>query len=177
MQRYVSERCDFFVNFSISDASPTTLFETMSMGLIPVSTPQCGYYYPCIIPLQIGDAAGNLAALFSLQNIDESKMSAMQSDSIRMIETNHTWSGFCETMWNAISSSFGSISPAEFSAQQLTQLQHFVQKFTALFNEGKINEAISLYENQRPLFPSSPKLDSLDSIVAKLRKMKELPLH
>lgn len=91
---FVMRHCDFFVNLSVSDASPTTLLEAMSLGLIPVTTPQCGYFLPSFLLLSLIDPEHNLLTLRNAQDMQEHHLRIMQKQNRQAIVTTHTWEGF-----------------------------------------------------------------------------------
>ena len=101
VQRVVAA-CDFFINFSVSDASPTTLFEAMALGLIPVTTPQCGYTYPSLIPLSLADAEHNLITLHNLQILPEARLVALQKSNRELVVRNHNWPRFLGALWEGL---------------------------------------------------------------------------
>ncbi len=98
----IMNRCDFFVNMSVSDASPTTLFESMALGLIPITTKECGYQYDSLLPFKLSDETFNLNSLSNAQNMDESELKLLQSKNRKLIEEVHTWDRFCSTVWENI---------------------------------------------------------------------------
>ncbi len=101
VQRIVTA-CDFFVNFSVSDASPTTLFETMALGLIPVTTPQCGYTYSSFVPLSLIDTENNLIALQNLQTLPDAQLVALRDRNRSLVEQNHDWPRFLAALWEGL---------------------------------------------------------------------------
>ena len=101
IQRIVAA-CDFFINYSVSDASPTTLFETMALGLIPVTTPQCGYTYPSLIPLSLTDTESNLVTLRNLQLLPDEQLAALQARNRSLVEQNHNWPRFLAALWEGM---------------------------------------------------------------------------
>ena len=101
VQRVVTA-CDFFVNLSVSDASPTTLFETMALGLISVTTPQCGYTYSSFVPLSLIDTENNLITLRNLQTLPDALLIALRDRNRSLVEQNHNWPRFLKALWEGI---------------------------------------------------------------------------
>ncbi|MHC4616154.1 MAG: glycosyltransferase [Planctomycetota bacterium] len=99
---FILNNCDFFVNMSISDASPTTLLETMALGLIPVTTPECGYVYDSFLLLSLSSEQQNLGVLHQAQKLSDDRLKTLQTQNRRIIEHKHTWDKFCETVWRNI---------------------------------------------------------------------------
>ena len=95
-------KCDFFINMSISDASPTTLLEAMSLGLIPITTPQCGYYYSSIILLSLFDDEHNIITINNALNMDEDQLKILQLKNRNIIEKYHNWDIFCDKIGKEI---------------------------------------------------------------------------
>jgi glycosyltransferase involved in cell wall biosynthesis/ADP-heptose:LPS heptosyltransferase/SAM-dependent methyltransferase/predicted O-methyltransferase YrrM len=100
--RLIMEKCDFFVNMSVSDASPTTLLESMALGLIPITTPQCGYYYPSFLLLSLTDLRHNLSTLKVAQTLGVEELKSRQVRNRQIIEQIHNWGNFRQTIWNEI---------------------------------------------------------------------------
>ena len=98
----IINQCDFFVNMSVSDASPTTLLENMALGLIPITTKECGYQYDSLLPFRLSDEGFNLQSLQTAQDMDESRLKSLQAKNRNLIETVHTWDRFCNTVWENI---------------------------------------------------------------------------
>ena len=100
----VIDQCDFFLNLSVSDASPTTLLETMAMGLVPVTTPQCGYTYPSLIPLSLSDEEHNLVTLRNLQLLPQGRLESLKTENRGIIERYHSWNRFLASLWTGLCS-------------------------------------------------------------------------
>lgn len=100
--KHILENCDFFINMSVSDASPTTLLETMSLGLIPITTPQCGYYYSSFLLLSLSDNEHNILTINNALNMDEEHLKLLQNKNLNIIEQNHNWDKFCEKVGRQI---------------------------------------------------------------------------
>ena len=104
----ILNQCDFFVEMAVSDPSPTTLLESMSLGLIPIITKQCGYEYDSLLPFKILDGSNqsdndfNLNSLSVAQNMDEADLKSLQNKNRKLIEKNHTWDKFCSIIWENI---------------------------------------------------------------------------
>jgi len=98
----IINRCDFFVNMSVSDASPTTVLESMALGLIPITTKECGYQYDSFLPFNLGDETFNLNSLSHAQEIEEEDLKILQVKNRKLIEEVHNWDRFCSTVWENI---------------------------------------------------------------------------
>jgi len=108
IRQFIINECDFFANFSISDAAPTTLLECMSLGLIPVTTPQCGYYHPSFFLLSLICHEHNAITIFNIQHCSNDQLQSMQRTNRLIIENIHTWDIFCNTIWKEIKKCFRS---------------------------------------------------------------------
>lgn len=99
------ERCDYFINTSISDANPTTILETASWGLIPICTRQSGYYEGELvynIPLQAELAAKRLREILSISSEALMERSLTLTD---LVKREYNWDKFCSTVWTEIANS------------------------------------------------------------------------
>jgi len=102
LARLVCEACDFSIITSISDANPTTILETASWGLIPISTKQCGYYEGDLvynIPLQADRA---VAKIKDLLDLDSDFLKERSINVSQIVAKQYNWDVFCNTVWNAI---------------------------------------------------------------------------
>ncbi len=97
VNKIVSE-CDFFINMSFSDASPTTLLEAMAVGLIPITTPQCGYYYQSLIMLSDDDVV-NHNIIKHAQSMSEEYLKELQNNNRNIIEQRHNWNNITQQIW------------------------------------------------------------------------------
>jgi len=96
---------DFLVTVSTADANPATILEAMAWGLIPVCTPQCGYSgYPGIINVPLGDAAGAVRILRTLQDLPEAELFRLQDVNRRLLDSAFTWEVFGRRVVDAIQS-------------------------------------------------------------------------
>ncbi|MCJ7729058.1 MAG: glycosyltransferase, partial [Sedimentisphaerales bacterium] len=102
----IFEICDFAVSMPISDASPTTLLESMAGGLVPITTPQCGYCYPSFLLLSLKDIEHNLLTLKLAQSMSEEELKLIQRQNRLLIEQQHNWQRFCDTIWGHIGGNF-----------------------------------------------------------------------
>jgi glycosyltransferase involved in cell wall biosynthesis/ADP-heptose:LPS heptosyltransferase len=118
---YIMQTCDFFVNMSVSDASPTTLLETMAIGVVPITTPQCGYYYPSFIMLSQDDPERNILMIQSAQLKSEQELKELQAENRRIIEQKHNWEQFCRTIWEQIERDIPSLTYRSEGADNLQE--------------------------------------------------------
>jgi len=102
IKKDIINRCDFFVNMSVSDASPTTVLESMALGLIPITTKECGYTYQSFMPFHLGEDIFNLNSLLRAQQMEEEELKILQSTNRSLIEETHNWDRFCSTVWENI---------------------------------------------------------------------------
>ncbi len=102
IRRHILDKCDFLLNLSVSDASPTALFETMALGLIAITTPQCGYYYPSFLLLSLENMESNRLVLAQAQMMSEEQLRSRQKENREYLEQCHSWDRFCSTLWEAI---------------------------------------------------------------------------
>lgn len=88
---------DFLLTCGRSDSNPTTILESVAWGLIPVATPQCGYYpsdWMATIPLD--DIAGASKILARLNSAPETELEAMRAAGRRAINEEHTWDNIAD---------------------------------------------------------------------------------
>jgi len=102
--REICQESDFFVTMGESDANPTTLLEAACWGLIPLCTPQSGYWPNDPFPsLTLGDLPGNLAVLDALQQSDAYTLKRMAAAIREHVIEHHSWAQFCETVRGVVS--------------------------------------------------------------------------
>lgn len=94
--REIIKQYDFLIMTSVSDPNPTTVLEAMSWGLVPVVTPQCGYYNePGIVNIPLGDPDGALEKLRWLDACPEEVLhDFVRLNDIRL-EAHFNWDRFC----------------------------------------------------------------------------------
>jgi glycosyltransferase involved in cell wall biosynthesis len=96
---------DFLVTVGLHDANPTTVLEAMSWGLIPVCTPQSGYYgCPGIVNVPGDDPDRAARILDDLNSIDELDLLKMQRVNRQLVDTHFTWERFAGQVVTAIES-------------------------------------------------------------------------
>ena len=105
-REFITQNCDFYVNKSVSDASPTTLLECMALGLIPITTPQCGYYYPSMLLMSLHDETQNVLVLRNAQFMNDLILKYFQRENRRLIENQHSWEKFLFDICNGIKEHF-----------------------------------------------------------------------
>jgi glycosyltransferase involved in cell wall biosynthesis len=100
----VAEKFDFLVNFSISDANPTTILEAMAWGLPVACTPESGYYNePTILPLSKDNVDESVRTLRWLQSAPEEALLELSLRNRKLVEQHYTWGRFTDTVWSTIS--------------------------------------------------------------------------
>lgn len=103
--RSVVAEHDFLVTVGLFDANPTTILEAMGWGLLPICTPQSGYYgNPGILNIPAGDAEAAVQALQTLNHAAESELMAMQELNRRQIEQHFNWDRFAAQVKSEIES-------------------------------------------------------------------------
>lgn len=86
---------DFLITVGLFDANPTTVLEAMGWGLIPVCTPQSGYYRnPGVVNVPANDAAGAVSVLEELNHADETVLVQMQRENRDQIASHFNWDRF-----------------------------------------------------------------------------------
>lgn len=96
---------DFLLTVGSSDANPTTILEAMAWGLIPVCTPQSGYYkHTGIVNLPIDNDQKAAAILQRLQETPESELEDLRTANDQALITHYNWDRFVLQVVNAIES-------------------------------------------------------------------------
>ena len=99
----IIKQYDFLIMTGRMDANPTTILEAMAWGLIPVVTPQCGYYREegiVNIPLDQSEAAlGILRGMDSAENAD---LASMAEKNLARLDGYYSWDRFCEVVLHTI---------------------------------------------------------------------------
>ncbi|NJL10900.1 MAG: glycosyltransferase [Calothrix sp. SM1_7_51] len=96
---------DFILQCGRSDANPTTILEAAAWGLIPVCTPQSGYYnedWVINIPLDDIESASNI--LKSLNNLGEDDLREYQRKARVALEKYYHWDRFAKDVMECIES-------------------------------------------------------------------------
>jgi hypothetical protein len=96
---------DFLLTCGRSDANPTTILEAAAWGMIPVCTPQSGYWHEdwfANIPLD--DVKGASKILQALNVADQSKLMQMQQSGIAALDRHYNWDRFANQVIEAIES-------------------------------------------------------------------------
>ena len=108
---YLSQKYDFFVNTSISDANPTTILEAMAWGFPVACTPESGYYnQSTIISLSTKNISQNIETLIGLQDFSEEKLIALSQSNRRLVQNKYTWDRFSDTVLTNIERNLESLS-------------------------------------------------------------------
>lgn len=106
----ISAESDIFINTSVSDANPTTALETAAFGLVPIMTPQSGYWpmeratQPQLLVhgLPLDDVNQCVHNIKELLNTPSNRMLDISMANRKLIETYYTWDRFCKTFWDAL---------------------------------------------------------------------------
>ena len=91
----IISKYDFLIHTSNFDANPSTVLESMSWGLIPVITKECGYEglnKNCYIPLK--NVSSAVQKLNYLQNLEEKTLKKIQLENINLLEKKYSWQIF-----------------------------------------------------------------------------------
>lgn len=102
----ICDNCDFILMTPIGDASPTTLFEAMSWGLIPVATKECGYSLPGMEMIDLENKPKAVKVLERLNASDEESLKRASDMNFQYVSTVHTWDRFCNGIWDGIKHHF-----------------------------------------------------------------------
>lgn len=97
---------DVILNCGRSDAMPSEVLEAASWGLVPVTTPQCGYLaddWMTHIPLD--DVAGASAVLRALNGAPEADLLARQAAGVRRLDERYNWDAVARQVQGAITAS------------------------------------------------------------------------
>lgn len=96
---------DFMITVGKADANPTTILESMAWGLIPVCTPQSGYYrYPGIFNIPLDNLEEAIQQLTRLQQMPEVELYQIQHANWQLLDTHFTWERFSNQIMQAIES-------------------------------------------------------------------------
>lgn len=87
---------DFFLSTSEADAQATTVLESMSLGMGLACTPESGYDYSSIIPLDKNNVDFNCRQIEKMQTLEESEILAMTRMNRKIVEEKHSWKKFSE---------------------------------------------------------------------------------
>jgi hypothetical protein len=98
--RSLISKYDFLLTVGSSDANPTTVLEAMAWGLIPICTPQSGYYrYPGIVNLPLNDGFAASRILEDLQSVPEKRLREWQAVNDQALDSHFTWERFgCQVL-------------------------------------------------------------------------------
>lgn len=91
----IISKYDFLIHTSKFDANPSTVLESMSWGLIPVITKECGYEglnKNCYIPSK--NVLTAIGKLKDLQNLDENVLKKIQLENLNLLEKKYNWKNF-----------------------------------------------------------------------------------
>ncbi len=95
----VIKKYDFLIQTSNYDANPSTVLESMSWGLIPVITPQCGYKKEkSIINIPLNKVNMACYKVNKLQQIPEKKLKKLQLENWKILKKFYSWVKFRNTI-------------------------------------------------------------------------------
>tara|TARA_B100001175_G_C19514158_1_gene646082 strand:- start:5341 stop:6459 length:1119 start_codon:yes stop_codon:yes gene_type:complete len=90
---------DFLIQTSNYDANPSTVLESLSWGLIPVITPQCGYKKEkSIINIPLNKTYMAFNIINKLQKMSNKKLKKLQSENWKILKKFYNWVKFRNTI-------------------------------------------------------------------------------
>lgn len=93
---------DFLLMTSVSDPNPTTVLEAMSWGLVPVVTPQCGYYNEAgVVNIPLGNTDAVLRILKDLDACSETDLQARVKHNQARLDDHYNWNRFADQVVQA----------------------------------------------------------------------------
>lgn len=96
---------DFLITCGRSDPNPTTILEAAAWGLVPVCTPQSGYYKTdWLVNIPLDDVDGASRILADLNACDESELIALRNNADRELSSHYTWDRFAQDVMDCIDS-------------------------------------------------------------------------
>jgi hypothetical protein len=96
---------DFLLTVGDSDPNPTTILEAMAWGLIPICTPQSGYFdVPGIINVPLGNVEEASRILRWANTLEEEKLVEMQAINSRALDDRYNYDTFSAQVVEAIES-------------------------------------------------------------------------
>ena len=94
---------DFLIQTSKFDANPTVVLESMSWGLIPVITKECGYpNIKSIMNISLNDFPKTVKTINRLQKIDTKILLKYQKKNNAYLKREHEWSIFRKKIKNIV---------------------------------------------------------------------------
>lgn len=98
---------DFYIIVSNNDANPTTILESMSWGLIPFCTKQCGYYNKKgIINVPINNIKQLVKILNKYQKMSTEKLNLIREANKNKIVSTYNWEKICRNVFKVIDKDF-----------------------------------------------------------------------
>jgi hypothetical protein len=96
---------DFLLTVGNSDSNPTTIVEAMAWGLIPICTPQSGYYQvPGIINVPLKNVTEASRILRWANTLDEERLLEMQSINFKALDDRYNYDRLAAQVIDAIES-------------------------------------------------------------------------
>jgi glycosyltransferase involved in cell wall biosynthesis len=94
---------DFLLTCGRSDPNPTTILEATSWGLVPICTPQSGYYkQDWIINIPLDNVAAASAILRDLNTVPEEVLRQFQERGQTALSSHYTWRRFAAQVRDCI---------------------------------------------------------------------------
>jgi len=89
------KKYDFLIQTSNYDANPSTVLESMSWGLIPVITPQCGYKKEkSIFNIPLNKVSKVCDIVDKLQHVSDQKLKKLQLENWKILKNFYNWAKF-----------------------------------------------------------------------------------
>jgi glycosyltransferase involved in cell wall biosynthesis len=94
---------DFMITVGTEDANPTTVLEAMAWGLVPICTPQSGYYAaPGLVNVPLDDVDQVVSVLRGLEHAPSESLDEMRSASWAAVDAHYSWDRFAAQVFEAI---------------------------------------------------------------------------
>ena len=147
--RKVLSEFDFVISPGRSDANPTVLLEAMSLGLIPICTPESGYDDPeYFISLTYGKIPDGCSLLESLQNMSAEELVERQRRNFSFVE-NYSWDRFTKIVIDRILKDHNSESVTEVTPMQIkSKALEIVRSANSPFRKWRVMGVTKIVENR-----------------------------
>lgn len=137
---------DFLLTCGVADPNPTTILEAASWGLIPICTPQSGYYNEdWLVNIPFGDVVEASRILNLYNSLPESQLREYQQLSSKKLENYYNWNRFAEEVIDCIEA-----PKQDYSSSTYTQ-----DRFRSIANRQALKRIVM--QNQLGQFKSRAK--------------------
>lgn len=118
---------DFLIMTSNHDANPTTILESMSWGLIPVVTKECGYYKEKgIFNIPLNQTENSIKILEKLQFMKNSKLKKISDLNYRSIIKKYNWDIINKKVYKIIISK-KKIKILKYNKKEIQLFEHYAK--------------------------------------------------